>query len=543
MLLRTRSSHAESRFSCREGFQRFVVGSNVRFVNEPAAIARGHVSELPAIIRGMSVALLGSVLGGGLGFVYFVVMARMLEQHDFGLLVLAVNLLVAGSAVTIAGADYATIRYVASARAPGAKRGAMIAPIRLVMTLNIGLTIAIALLAGPISKHLLGQPDFEDVLRAVSLALPLTVLAQMFSACLSGLEHARGELVRKVVEQVGRITLGVLVLTLGLGLVAATLSMAAAAAAAAVAVGAALVRSLPRGGTTQPISGRVVAGFAWPQGVANIATQLWIVLMFAIVSHATNARTIGLFGAALAIAQLPLLVYNAFTYRFSPAIARLSARGENGALDELLKSVTRWVAIFALPLYAIAITLPGPLLHVYGSSYGDAATALSLMTIATLLNALAGPVERTLILTGRVRLEMATNTVATVALVPIAFVLIRLYGLNGAAISLLLYTVARNAAKSYLVYRTMKMTALSLSLLRPLTAGAIASGVALAIEDTTALGQSLLGTAVLGCILLLTYVLVLVRFVGISNADRRTLMLAVRPSAAATAPADAQIDS
>jgi O-antigen/teichoic acid export membrane protein len=506
-------------------------------VAEPSpSVARDHVSELAAIIRGMSVALLGSVVGGGLGFVFLVAMARLTNQHDFGLLVLAVNLLATAAAVTVAGADYATIRYVAAARSPGAKRGAMMAPIRLVMALNLCVAAAAAVFAAPISKHLLGQPDFTRILRAAAVVLPLTVLAQMFSACLSGLEQARGELVRKIVEQAGRIALGILALSLGFGLVGATLSMAVAAAATAVAVGYVLLRSLPRGGTTESIGGRVVIRFAWPQAVGNVATQLWVVAAIAILSHSTDARTVALFGAAFAIAQLPLLVYNAFTYRFSPAIARLWDRGENEALGQLLKSVTRWVAIFAVPLFAVAIALPGPLLQIYGSNYRPAALALALMTIATLLNALAGPVERALIMTGRVKLEMATNLVATVVVVGLALILTPRYGLTGAAISVLVYTIVRNAAKSYLVYRTMRMTPLSFSLVRPLLAAAVASGVAIGLAQVTDADASLLGTAALGLALISTYALILLRFFGISKADRRTLALAFRTSAATKVP-------
>jgi O-antigen/teichoic acid export membrane protein len=500
-------------------------------VAEPSpSVARDHVSELAAIIRGMSVALLGSVVGGGLGFVFLVAMARLTNQHDFGLLVLAVNLLATAAAVTVAGADYATIRYVAAARTPGAKRGAMMAPIRLVMALNLCVAAAGAVFAAPISKHLLGQPDFTPILRAAAIVLPLTVLAQMFSACLSGLEQARGELVRKIVEQAGRIALGVLALSLGFGLVGATLSMAVAAAATAVAVGYVLLRSLPRGGTTESIGGRVVIRFAWPQAVGNVATQLWVVAAITILSHSTDARTVALFGAAFAIAQLPLLVYNAFTYRFSPAIARLWDRGENEALGQLLKSVTRWVTIFAVPLFAVAIALPGPLLQIYGSNYRPAALALALMTIATLLNALAGPVERALIMTGRVKLEMAANLAATVVVVGLALILTPRYGLTGAAISVLVYTIVRNAAKSYLVYRTMRMTPLSFSLVRPLVAAAVASGVAIGLAQATGADASLPGTAALGLALISTYALILLRFFGISKADRRTLALAFRPS-------------
>jgi O-antigen/teichoic acid export membrane protein len=477
----------------------------------------------------MSVALLGSVLGGGLGFIFGVVMARLLIQRDFGLLVLAVNLLTVGATVTIAGADYAAIRHVAAAKTAGAKRGAMVAPIRLVMIVNIGVAAVVAIFAEPISRDLLGQPDFGRVLRAAALTLPLTVLAQMFSACLSGLEHARGELVRKVVEQGGRIAFAVLVIWLGFGLVGATLGMAAAAAAAAVAVGYTLQRSLPPGGTTEKSSSREVFLFAWPQAVGSVANQMWAVATLVILSRSTDARTVGLFGAAFAIAQLPLLVYNAFVYRFSPAIARLWDRGEKEELDQLLRSVTRWVAMFALPLYAVAIALPGPILQIYGTKYRAAALAVTLMTIATLLNALAGPVERGLVMTGFVKLEMATNVASTTIIVGVAAVLTPRYGLTGAAVSVLLYTIVRNVAKTYLLYRRVHMTALSFSLLRPLLAATVASILVAGINQFTSLGSSLLGTAAMGTLLVVAYAFILLRVVGISSVDRRTLRLAFRP--------------
>ena len=201
-----------------------------------------------------------------------------------------------------------------------------------------------------------------------------------------------------------------------------------------------------------------------------------------------------------------------------------------------MKSVTRWVAILAVPLYAIAIAIPGPLLQIYGSEYRAAADALAIMTLATLLNALARPVERALVMTGWVRLEMATNVVATVLVVGIAVVLTPRYGLNGAAASVLLYTIVRNGAKIYFVRRTTGMTTLSLSLLRPLAAAAIAAGLAAGIAQVTGLGSSPLGTLALATLIVVAYVLILARFSGMSDADRQTLMLAIRPTAAVKVP-------
>jgi O-antigen/teichoic acid export membrane protein len=498
--------------------------------DEHAAVAtRASAVEVAAVIRGMSVALVASVVGGGLGFLFLVVMARMLDQGDFGLLVLAINLLATTVAMSVGGTDYAMIRYVAAADTPARKRGAMVAPLQLAIGVNVGIALAVIALAEPLSVHVFNEPEFSSIVRIVALALPFTVLAQMFSAGLSGLEFARGELARKVVEQAGRIAFGSLALLLGLGLGGAVFGMAIAAAAAAATVGYLLLRSLPPGGTTERISRRRVFGFSWPQAVANVATQAWVLVSIIILVHTTDARTVALFGAALALAQLPLLIYNAFSYRFSPVISRLWQQGDLSALDGMLKSVTRWVAMLAVPLYAVAIALPASLLQIYGPGYDEAAGALAILTIATLVNSLAGPVERALIMTGRARLEMATNVAATIVTLGLALVVIPRFGLIGAAISALVYAILRNAAKSYLVRRTMGITALSVRLLGPIAAALLASVPVAIVGNTTSVGSSLGGTMLLGLALVGLYAILLVRLIGIPRADRRILALALRP--------------
>ena len=134
----------------------------------------GHGAQLAAIVRGMAVALLGSIVGGGLGFLFLVVMAHQMPQHRFGLLVLAVNILTLGSVLGVAGADYATIRYVAAAPTPGRKRGAMWTPLLLVVGFNAVIAIALVLVARPVAVHVLGQPAMTGPLRVVAAVLPLT---------------------------------------------------------------------------------------------------------------------------------------------------------------------------------------------------------------------------------------------------------------------------------------------------------------------------------------------------------------------------------
>ena len=495
--------------------------------HEPKHADRRQGESLARIIRGATVALLASLVGGGLGFVFSVVMARLMEQRDFGLLVLALNLLVAATALGAAGADYATVRYVASADSPGAKRGAIVTPLVLAFVLNVAVSVVTVTFAEPIATHLLGQPAFADPLRALALVLPLTVAAQMFSAGLSGLEHARGELARKSVEQAGRIVLAPVGLALGLGLVGVVLGMAGAAVVAALVVGYLLVRTLPRGGRLEPLGAKKVIAFAWPQTLANVAAQLATVATVVVLAHYTSARTVALFGAAYAIGRLPSLVYNSFAFRVSPAIAGLWERGDRHELDELLKSVTRWVSIVAVPLHAIAIALPAPLLLLYGREYQDGAVALAVIAAAGLVNSLTGPVEWSLIMTGHVRLEMAANLLAIVPTIGVAFALIARYELIGAALTTLFYGIVMNGLKTYFVHRALGLRTFSAALAGPIFAACVAAAFAAVVEAATNLGSSVAGAAALSLALVAVYAFVFLRVIGVSPVDRRALALAL----------------
>jgi len=350
----------------------------------------------------------------------------------------------------------------------------------------------------------------------------------MFSAGLSGLEKTRGELARKVVEQAGRILLASLAVAAGFGVAGAVLGMAGAAAMSALAVAFLLFRALPHGGHVEPLAVRKVVGFSWPQTAAKVAGELWTLLLVVSLAHAEGTRAVALFGAAFGIARLPALVYSAFAFRFSPTISRLWARGEHEQLGELLKGVTRWISMAAVPLFATAIFLPGALLHVYGSKYAGSATALALIATAAMLNSLAGPVERALIMTGRVRLEMTANIVTAVVTAPLGTGLVYAFGLTGAALAVMSYTIVLNAIKTWFVWRRMHLHTVSRALVAPLAVAAVAGVAAAALDRATGLGDSLPGAAVLAFFLVGVYAFGLLRVVGVSAADREAFGLAVR---------------
>jgi O-antigen/teichoic acid export membrane protein len=226
-----------------------------------------------------------------------------------------------------------------------------------------------------------------------------------------------------------------------------------------------------------------------------------------VLAHERSSREVALFGAAIAVGLLPALVYNAFAYRFSPTIARLWSAGDTAQLSSLLQGVTRWIAFASLPFYAIAIFLAGPLLRIYGEDYVAGGTALALVAATNALNALTGPVEWALIMTGRVRLELLANALGAVALAVTTLVLVPRWGVTGAAAALVVYGISMNGLKSFFVLRTLHMTTLSLRLLPPLVAALVAGLAGWAAARTTSLDSTPAGVAVLALIVLAVYAL------------------------------------
>ena len=496
----------------------------------PGVEEGGLAHALARIVRGTALATAGSVVASILGFLSLLLMGHLLSQPEFGLLVLALNVLAATATVTIAGAHLAIVRYVATASAPGAQRGAMLTPLALVQPLNIVLALLVLIFAAPLAERVFGEPDFVGPLRAIAVAIPLTVLAQLLAAAVSGLERVSGDAARKVVEQGARLLLLPAAVAIGLGVTGAAVGVAVAAGLSVVTAGEFLRRHLPRGGTRVPIGVREVVGFAWPQAIAGLAPQVWTLLTFVFLAQLAGPRAVAVFGAAVLIARAPKLLYFAFTYRFSPTISRLWEERREGELHELLKSVTRWVAVLQLPFLALLIAVSGGFIRLFGEEYRDGGTVLALFTAAVLLESLAGPVETMLVMTGNVRLELIANVVTTVTVVPIAFVLIDFYGVNGAGMAALLYSVLLNGLKTFFVRKRLQMHPFSLSLVGPVVASAVAAAAAALVASVIpVLKTTIVGTGALSVCALALYALLLLRVVGVSLTDRRAIALALKP--------------
>jgi O-antigen/teichoic acid export membrane protein len=112
-------------------------------------------------------------------------------------------------------------------------------------------------------------------------------------------------------------------------------------------------------------------------------------------------------------------------------------------------------AIFALPLALVFIIMPQPLLRLYGPGYVAGDTALRLLALGQLINALTGPVSLIVIVCDLTRAYAIVMGGAVLLLMGLLVVLIPPFGLVGAASAALLALITLNLGLALLIKRRL----------------------------------------------------------------------------------------
>jgi O-antigen/teichoic acid export membrane protein len=166
-------------------------------------------------------------------------------------------------------------------------------------------------------------------------------------------------------------------------------------------------------------------------------------------------EAVGLYRVAYSGAALVLFFMTAIGAVVAPNIARLHSEGDIERLQRMVVLGARASIFAAIPIALVLIVFGSNIIElVYGKSYVDAHSALGILCLGQLVNALTGFVHIILNMMGFER-ETLRGVLYSVGLnITLNFVLIPQYGANGAAISAAISIAAVNV---YLFMRLYRM--------------------------------------------------------------------------------------
>jgi O-antigen/teichoic acid export membrane protein len=436
-------------------------------------------SSAGAMARGAARGALGALIASVLALAFQAIVRHIVDIDTMGLFTLATTVVVLAQLPALFGLEAGAIRYVSLGAAEGDERAArgsaqtaLIAGIVL-STIAAG---ALFLLAPEICDRF-HKPGATHLLQLASLALPLICTSRVCAACVLGFGLTGRSSTITAAQNATRLLVTVPLVLLLADVTALGLGFAIAGLAGTLFAIWLLRRVCPN--ILVPARDRwalrSMIGFSWPQTLSQslyLAT-LWTDTL--VLAHYGTAHQVGIYGLVVAllapVSQLTVAVSQAFT----PRIAGTHARGDSAGMAQMLRRVSYWNLVVALPILASMAVLREPLLALFGRGYEAGATPLVLLAIGQLVLNAAGPLTAVINLSGHPRVTLFNNALVFGANFALCLVLVPRYGMSGAAASTLIALCSVTLLQVGQVARLFRIHPFRDDQLRCLAAGGLAA--------------------------------------------------------------------
>jgi len=490
-----------------------------------AALPKERYGDQLAILSGTGQNIAGLAVFVVATFATNVLISRTLGASALGVITLATQLGFIGGAATRFGMDMAAVRRVAIdvGRGEGGRaRGVLVRAVAIAALVSAVAGLLVFLGAGSLARAFHGT---RGAFQAAALALPFVALSQVYLGGTRGLKVMRHTL---YVYWAGQPVLWIVLLVLGWGL---SKSIGMSVLAYALSWGLATVAAWffwereTRSFTPMPAEAGEVGAlirYGAPRAPAALLAQLLFWTDYFVFSRYAHGPQLGVYAAAVRVAQALVLFLIAVNYMFSPFVADLHQRGERERLDGLFKALTRWVVAGSIPILLLLAIVPGPVLRVFGGGFQSGSTALRILLIGQAVNVATGSVGFILIMVGRTGWDLLVYAGSFLLDLVMAFLLAPHLHAEGAAIAQAVTLVVSNTARLYLVWRFVRIQPFTRQYLRlaiPAAAGGLVmAAVHLALRHG-AWAVDLLATGIAGAI---AYAVVLLA-AGLTPAERRAI--------------------
>jgi O-antigen/teichoic acid export membrane protein len=395
--------------------------------------------DMREVIGQSGAAFVLRVSGAGMGFVFNVLLARLLGAEGSGVYYLALAITGIGALLSTIGIPDALLRFIA-AHAVHGEWNEVAGVYRIGVTISaaagVVCTVLLVGMAPWLSKSVFDDPSLTGPLRIMSLAvLPMTLIT------LHGM----------ALKSLKRVITGTLVEGFGISFISlpllfvfgSFLGVDGAALAYALAALAVFLAGIYFWRQATPHLKGVRGSFKTRLLVTTSLPMLWIDAMDVAVQQTgilllgiwASTEEVGIYGAVGRLVIVMTFFFTTVKSVVSPRFAELYARGDEQAVAVLARDTSKFLALFALPVVMPLIIFPGWVLSLFGPEFAAGGAALAVVAVGHFLRVALSPSGYLLMMTGHEKLLRNTVVACGALNVALSVVLIPRYGMVGAAAS------------------------------------------------------------------------------------------------------------
>jgi len=439
-------------------------------------------SAYERVVQGVTVVLIGNVVGMLFSFLTRLVPATLLPPGDYGLIALAGTVILVGGMIGRLGFEVGLARELPRSSSPSTT---FFSGFVLTFGTSVALGLLVGWLAGPIAL-LFDDPALEPFFVACAFGIPSMAVIKIVASGFRGTEDMVGRLlVDNVVHRVGVFVVVVAAIVQGYGAFGATVGWVGALCLTAL-FGIALVArrtalfTAPVKRALSPRELRKLLVFSLPLVGANAAWFLIRQLDNLFVRYYIDSAALGTYDAAFTLTQLVFVFFWPVRVLMLPVVSDIATTDQWETIREVYRLTTKWVVLFTLPLVVLLFRFPGEILSVvFGPAYSTGQLALSILTVGFLTHVVVGPNRETLIALGHSRLVFGATTLALVANVVCNAVLIPPAGTAGAALASMISYTGLNVVLTVILIRRYQITPVSPALPWSCAVGVLGLGTVL----------------------------------------------------------------
>lgn len=176
--------------------------------------------------------------------------------------------------------------------------------------------------------------------------------------------------------------------------------------------------------------------------------------IFMLGSMKTSSE-VGIYNVAFKIASLGYIVIIAINVVIAPKISELYGEKKMETLKKVIHQSTRLIITLTLPLMLILFLLRKPILSFFGEEFLLGETALIIIGIGVLISSISGNVDQILNMTNGHKILRNITFFCFITNVVLNYLLIPLYGINGAATASLITNVLINVICLYYIKKNL----------------------------------------------------------------------------------------
>jgi len=410
------------------------------------------------IARGGILVLVANVTGLGLRLLFQIILGRTLGPAQYGLYALSLAVVKLLQMPSLIGWQYGVVRFGAmyAAREEREKLKGLIATAFVsVGFLGIFLGACLYLCADITAVRIFSEPDLAPILRIFSILVPILALLIVVTAALRGFHRGDAEIgVREGLQSILRILFGGTFLVLGGGLLHVAWAPVIAATVSLALAFIILKRVYPGSlfGEIKPVFEIWVQyRYVLVLGVIALSGYFLSQIDRLVIGAFRPSAEVGVYNAAALVGLQTGIFLQSLNMMFSPVISDLHARRKMEELNNLFKTVTKWVVTLTFPLTLFVCFSPGHILAIFGNEFVRSDGMRSLVTLAVInfVNVGVGSVGYILAMTGKQNWALLNGIVLGLLNLALNIVFVYYWGIFGAAlatgISVALINIARLA--------------------------------------------------------------------------------------------------